>query len=132
MPSVIISASGMATGGRVLHHLKNYIGDPRNSVLFAGFQAAGTRGARLVSGESEIKIHGDMFPVRAEISNLGNISAHADYQEILDWLGHFREQPRCTFLTHGEPAAAAAFKLKIEETLGWNVEIPDYKQTIEF
>jgi metallo-beta-lactamase family protein len=131
MPSVIISASGMATGGRVLHHLKNYIGDPRNSVLFAGFQAVGTRGARLVGGESEIKIHGDLFPVRAEISNLGNISAHADYQEILDWLGHFREPPRCTFLTHGEPSAAAAFKLKIEETLGWNVEIPDYKQTIE-
>lgn len=131
MPAVIISASGMATGGRVLHHLKHFIGDPRNTVLLAGFQAAGTRGARLAHGETEIKIHGHLYPVRAEIDMLNNISAHADYQEILEWLGHFREAPRKTFLTHGEPEAASSLQFKIEENLGWNVEIPAYRDTKE-
>lgn len=131
MLGVVISASGMATGGRVLHHLKHYIGDPRNTVLLAGFQAAGTRGARLAHGETEIKIHGHLYPVRAEISMLDNISAHADYKEILEWLGHFREAPRKVFLTHGEPEAASSLKFKIEEHLGWNVEIPEYKYDVE-
>ncbi|MCB1563208.1 MAG: MBL fold metallo-hydrolase [Alphaproteobacteria bacterium] len=132
LPSIIISASGMATGGRVLHHLKHFIGDPRNTILLAGFQAAGTRGARLEHGETEIKIHGDLFEVRAEIDMLSNMSAHADYREILNWLGHFREAPRRTFLTHGEPEAASSMKFKIEKHLGWAVEIPEYKQTVEF
>jgi metallo-beta-lactamase family protein len=131
MPKIIISASGMATGGRILHHLKHFITDARNTILFAGFQAAGTRGARLVHGETEIKIHGRLHPVRAEVLNLGNISAHADYQEILEWIGYFREAPRKTFLTHGEPEAASSLKFKIEEHLGWNVEIPKYLQTVE-
>ena len=131
MPTVIISASGMATGGRVLHHLKHYISDPRNTVLLAGFQAEGTRGARLAHGEVEIKIHGELLRVRAEIDMLDNISAHADYQEIIDWLGHFREPPRRTFLTHGEPKAATSFKFKIKEHLDWNVEIPEYEQMAE-
>jgi metallo-beta-lactamase family protein len=131
-PAIIISASGMATGGRVLHHLKAYIGDPRNSVVLAGYQAAGTRGARLAHGETEIKIHGAMFPVRAEIAMLDNISAHGDYQEIMDWLGHFREPPRKVFLTHGEPEASSSFKFKIEDHLGWEVEIPTYGQCEEF
>jgi metallo-beta-lactamase family protein len=131
MPTIIISASGMATGGRVLHHLKHYIGDPRNTVLLSGFQAAGTRGARLAHGENEIKIHGQLYPVRAEIDMLDNISAHADYSEILEWLAHFREQPRKVFLTHGEPEAASSLKFKIEEHLGWTVEIPEYRQTEE-
>ena len=131
LPVIVISASGMATGGRILHHLKHYIGDERNTVLLAGFQAAGTRGARLAHGESEIKIHGQLFPVRAEIDMLDNISAHADYQEILDWLGHFREPPGKVFLTHGEPEAASSLKFKIEEHLGWRVEIPEYEQRVE-
>jgi metallo-beta-lactamase family protein len=131
LPMIIISASGMATGGRVLHHLKHYIGDPRNTVLLAGFQAAGTRGARLVHGETEVKIHGHLYPVRAEIDKLDNMSAHADYQEILEWLGHFREGPRKTFITHGEPEAASSLKFKIEEHLGWRAEIPEYGQTEE-
>jgi len=131
LPTVIISASGMATGGRILHHLKHYIGDERNTVLFAGYQAAGTRGARLVHGETEIKIHGHLYPVRAEISMLDSLSAHADYQDILDWLGHFREQPRKVFLTHGEPEAASSLKFKIEEHLDWRVEIPEYLQEEE-
>lgn len=128
LPAIIISSSGMATGGRVLHHLKHYIGDQRNTVLLCGFQAAGTRGARLAQGEKEIKIHGSLYSVRADIDILDNISAHADYNEILERLKHFRKPPRKTFITHGEPNAAASLKFKIEEKLGWNVEIPEYKQ----
>lgn len=131
MPSIIISASGMATGGRVLHHIAHYIGDDRNTILFAGYQAAGTRGARLVHGEKEIKIHGHLYPVRAEIDNLDMLSAHADYNEILGWLRGIIESPRKVFLTHGEPEAASSFKTKIEEHLGWNVEIPEYLQEVE-
>ena len=129
MPCIIISASGMATGGRILHHLKHYIGDPKNTVLFAGYQAAGTRGARLVHHETEIKIHGQLFPVKAQIDVLNTLSAHADYEEILDWLRHFKKPPRRVFLTHGEPEAASALKFKIEERLGWKVEIPEYLRT---
>lgn len=125
MPSVIISASGMATGGRVLHHLKRFIGDARNTILFAGFQAAGTRGARLLQGEKEIKIHGQMFAVNAEIIKLDNMSAHADYSGILGWLGKFTVAPRKVFVTHGEPAAAASLKEKIEQNLGWNATVPE-------
>ena len=130
-PVVIVSASGMATGGRVLHHMAHYIGDARNTILFAGFQAAGTRGARLVNGEKEIKIHGRMYNVEAEIANLAGLSAHADYAEIIDWLRGFRGAPRTVYLTHGEPEAAASFKEKIEEALGWNVEIPEYLDEVE-
>ncbi len=129
MPKVIISASGMATGGRVLHHLKHYLGDARNTVLFAGFQAPGTRGDRLVSGEQEIKIHGQMWPVKAQIENLHNVSAHADYEEILTWLENFHTPPRKVFITHGEPAAALGMKKRIEEKFKWNVVIPEYKQS---
>ncbi len=131
LPAIVISASGMATGGRILHHLKHYITDMRNTILFAGFQAAGTRGARLVHGEKEIKIHGSLHPVRASILNLGNISAHADYKELLEWIGYFRQQPRKTFLTHGESEASSSLKFKIEDRLGWNVEIPIYLQQVE-
>lgn len=131
MPAIIISASGMATGGRVLHHIAHYIGDNRNTILFAGYQAAGTRGARLVHGEKEIKIHGHLYPVRAEIDNLDMLSAHADYSEILGWLRGFTDSPRKVFLTHGEPEAASSFKFKIEEHLGWDVEIPEHLQTVE-
>ncbi|HTK85755.1 MAG TPA: MBL fold metallo-hydrolase, partial [Patescibacteria group bacterium] len=98
MPRIIISASGMATGGRVLHHLKHYIGDARNTILLAGFQAEGTRGDRLARGEKEIKIHGYMCPVKAQIVRMDSLSAHADYSEILDWLGHFRAPPRKVFV----------------------------------
>lgn len=131
VPAIIISASGMATGGRVLHHMAHYIGDARNTILFAGYQAAGTRGDRLVRGEKEIKIHGHILDVRAEIQNLDSLSAHADYAEIMDWLRGFASPPRRTFLTHGEPQATASFKEKIEDQMGWNVEIPEYLQTVE-
>ncbi len=128
MPKIIISASGMATGGRVLHHLKHYLGDTRSTILFAGYQAPGTRGDRLVRGEPEIKIHGQMWPVKARIENLHNVSAHADYTEILTWLENFQSAPRKVFITHGEPEAAASLRQKIEEKFGWNVIVPAYRQ----
>ncbi|WP_262031330.1 MBL fold metallo-hydrolase RNA specificity domain-containing protein [Microvirga sp. Mcv34] len=126
MPKVIISASGMATGGRVLHHLKRYAPDPRNAVVFAGFQAAGTRGAAMVAGAETIKIHGQHIPVRAEVYNLPMLSAHADADEILKWLGHFRQPPRMTFITHGEPSASDALRLRIQDELGWSCTVPEH------
>jgi metallo-beta-lactamase family protein len=126
IPKVIISASGMATGGRVLHHLKAYVGDPRNAVLLSGYQAPGTRGDRLARGESSLKIHGRDWPVRAEIVQLDTMSAHADYTEILDWLKSFRSPPRKVFITHGEPTAAEAMRQHIAETLGWEATVPSF------
>jgi len=119
MPKIIVSASGMATGGRVLHHLKHYARDPRHTILFAGFQAVGTRGAAMVAGSKSIKIHGDYVPVRAEVKNLSMLSAHADADEILRWLSGFRHPPKHTFIVHGEPAAADELRLRIQDELGW-------------
>ena len=129
-PMIIISASGMATGGRVLHHLKAFAPDPRNLILLPGFQAAGTRGAALASGATEIKIHGAYVPVRAEVVKLDSMSAHADYAEILDWLRGFRRAPKRTFITHGEPAAADEMRRRIEEQLGWAVSVPADGETV--
>ena len=126
-PKVIISASGMATGGRVLHHLEAYASDPRNLILFAGFQAGGTRGAAMTSGADTIKVHGRYIPVRAKVENLQMLSAHADADEIIAWLRHFRAPPKMTFLTHGEPAAADALRRRIAEELGWPCSVPDYR-----
>src|SRR5690606_21673498 len=127
---VIISASGMATGGRVVHHLKALAPDDRNTILFAGYQAAGTRGATILRGTGAVKIHGAYVPVRAEVVSLENISAHADYTEILDWLNGFERAPRRTFITHGEPEAADALRLRIEEKLGWDCVVPDYRDRL--
>jgi metallo-beta-lactamase family protein len=124
MPKIILSASGMATGGRVLHHLKHYLGDTRNTVLLAGYQAPGTRGDRLARGETTLKIHGQDWPVRAEIVQLDTMSAHADYAEILDWLRNFRSPPRKVFITHGEPAAAEAMRQHIADAFGWQAVVP--------
>lgn len=131
-PMIIVSASGMATGGRVLHHLKAFAPDSRNLILLPGFQAAGTRGAALAAGAAEIKIHGEYVPVRAEVVRMDSMSAHADYNEILQWLGGFRQAPRHTFVTHGEPAAADEMRRRIEETLGWNVSVPQYGDKAEW
>ncbi len=125
-PMLLISASGMATGGRVLHHLKAFAPDPRNTILFTGFQGGGTRGAAMVNGAESVKIHGEYVPVRAEVTVLDNLSAHADCDEIMDWLGHFDTPPRQTFVTHGEPAAADALRHRIEEQLGWHCLVPEY------
>jgi metallo-beta-lactamase family protein len=131
VPKVIVSASGMATGGRVLHHLKHFAPDARNTILFAGFQAGGTRGAAMTTGAQQIKIHGQYIPVRAEVANLSALSAHADATEILSWLGHFEAPPRRTFIVHGEPAASDALRHRIEEELGWPCEVAEHHQTVQ-
>jgi len=126
MPKVIVSASGMATGGRVLHHLKRFAPDPRSTILFAGFQAAGTRGAAMVAGAETIKIHGEYIPVHAEVKNLPMLSAHADAEEILRWLRNFRRPPRMTFITHGEPTASDVLRRRIQDELGWRATVPEH------
>lgn len=130
MPKVIISASGMATGGRVLHHLKQYAPDTRSAILFTGFQAGGTRGAAMVAGTQSVKIHGGYVPVRAEVKNLDMLSAHADSDELLRWLRGFKSAPRRTFVTHGEPEAADALRHRADEELGWNCHVPEQGETV--
>lgn len=131
MPKVIISASGMATGGRVLHHLKRFAPDARNTILFAGFQAAGTRGAAMLNGADSIKIHGALVPVRASVANLSMLSAHADAGEIMRWLKGFQAPPRMTFITHGEPDAAEALRRRIEAELHWPCRVPQHGEQAE-
>ena len=131
MSKVIISASGMATGGRVLHHLKEYAPDPRCSVLFAGFQAGGTRGAAMVAGAESVKIHGAYVPVKARIYNLSMLSAHADQGELLRWASSFDEAPRTTFVTHGEPEGADVLRHKLEEERGWRCVVPGQGEMVE-
>ncbi|MGV3580992.1 MAG: MBL fold metallo-hydrolase RNA specificity domain-containing protein [Methylophilus sp.] len=129
-PMIILSASGMASGGRVIHHLKAFAPNHNNTILFVGFQAAGTRGAAMLDGAESIKIHGEYIPVRAKVEYVSNLSAHADYSEIIDWLGGFETPPKKTFITHGEPIAADAMRLHIEEQLNWQVVVPDYLETV--
>lgn len=124
MPKVIISASGMATGGRVLHHLRAYAPEPRNTILFSGFQAAGTRGRAMLEGAREVKIFGQWIPVRAEVADLPMLSAHADAEEIVRWLSGFRRPPKMTFIVHGEPSASDALRVRIGRTLEWESTVP--------
>ncbi len=130
-PMVIISASGMATGGRVLHHLKAFAPDPKNTILLAGFQAGGTRGAAIAAGAPEVKIHGEYVPIRAEVAQLDNLSAHADQQGLLGWLGGLASPPKRVFVTHGEPGASDTLRRLIEERFGWQCTVPDYKDALE-
>jgi len=129
-PMVIISASGMATGGRVLHHLKQRLPNLDTTVLFAGYQAEGTRGRLLQDGAKEVKLLGEIVPVRAQIKVIDGFSAHADQGEILRWLGTFKQAPRMTYIVHGEPPAAAALADSIRERLKWKVEIAKYQQKV--
>ena len=130
MPMIIISASGMATGGRILHHLRHLASDHRNAILFAGFQAGGTRGAAMTSGAKSVKIFGEYVAIRAEVANLHMLSAHADADEIMGWLQGFESPPRRTFVTHGEPSSADALRHRIEETLGWSCMVPEYRDQV--
>ena len=127
-PLIIISASGMATGGRVLHHLKLRLPDPKTTVLFVGFQAEATRGRTLQQGIKELKLLGEIVPVRAKIRNIDGFSAHADQKEIMRWLGNFTRPPRKTFVVHGEPAASHTLAELIQRTLRWDVEAPTHGQ----
>lgn len=131
MPMIIISASGMATGGRVLHHIKLFAPDHRNTIIFSGYQAELTRGDRMVRGESEVKMFGEMVPIRCEIIQLENTSAHADYTEMLAWLKHLKKPPKKVFITHGESEAAAALKAKIIQEFKWPCLTPEYLYTEE-
>jgi len=131
VPSIIISASGMATGGRVLHHLKRLAPDPANHIVFAGFQAGGTRGAHIVGGASEVKIHGEWFPVRASVTQLEGFSAHADADELIEWLAAIKRPPEQVWVTHGEPEAADALRQRISETFGWRVRVPEHLETVD-
>ncbi|HEX3280969.1 MAG TPA: MBL fold metallo-hydrolase [Pyrinomonadaceae bacterium] len=128
---VIVSASGMMTGGRVLHHAQRLLPDPNATLLFVGYQAAGTTGRRILDGEREVKIMGQWVPVRCRIERIDSFSAHADWQEILHWLKGMPKAPRQTFLTHGEPAAAEAMAAHIRETFAWPATVPTYGQRVE-
>lgn len=130
-PAIIISASGMATGGRVMHHLEQRLPDARNCVLLAGFQAEGSGGRLLEEGAKYLKIHGAVVPVRAEVVNLRQFSAHAGQSELLRWLSGLSAPPRQLHLVHGEPAASVALQAKIQSQLGWRADVAQYLQTID-
>lgn len=129
-PMLIIAGSGMAIGGRVVHHLRAFASNASNAIVFTGFCAGGTRGASLINGAKTIKIHGEQVPVRAEVLSIGNLSAHADYAEMLDWLSALKTAPKRVFVTHGEPDAADALRRRIEERFGWPCTVPDYRERV--
>lgn len=130
-PMIIVAASGMITGGRVLHHVKQFGPDPRNAILLSGFQAGGTRGADLAAGARTLRIFGRDVPIEAEVVQLSSLSAHADAEEIIAWLRTAPRPPRMTFVTHGEPAAADALRRRISHELGWDVRVPEHGETVE-
>ncbi len=130
-PAIIISSSGMMTGGRILHHLKAYLPDPNSTLVVTGFQAMGTRGRAILDGAKAIKIHGMPVTVNARLEFIESLSAHADYADIMRWLKGFTVPPKKTFLVHGEPQACQAMKDHIVEELGWNVEVPKYMEKYE-
>jgi metallo-beta-lactamase family protein len=130
-PKVVISASGMATGGRVLHHLAAFAPDPKNTILFSGYQAAGTRGRAMVDGARELKIHGRWLPVRARIDDLPMLSAHGDAGELMRWLSGLRHAPSRVFIVHGEDIASDALRVRIDRELGWNATVPRQNQVFD-
>jgi metallo-beta-lactamase family protein len=129
-PAIILAASGMATGGRVVHHLKVFAGDARNTILFSGFQAGGTRGASMVAGARAVRIHGESVAVRAEVTQLDSASAHADADELIAWLRQMPGSPRRVFVTHGEPLASDALRQRIQGDLGWQASVPEYRDEV--
>lgn len=130
-PGIVVSASGMATGGRVLHHLFHRLGDARNTVLFVGYQAEGTLGRRLLEGETDVTVMGEGLTVKAAIRQIPALSAHADANELIAWMKTAPAPPKTLFLTHGEPAAQDAFAARIRTALGWNVHVPEPGETVE-
>ena len=130
-PSIIVAGSGMVDGGRIIYHLQRYASDPKSTVVLVGYQAIGTTGRDLVDGAKEIRIFGKSYAVHAKIKMINLFSAHADYNEILDWLGHLERAPKTIFLTHGELASAQSLKIKIEQRFGWMVVIPKYQESFD-
>jgi metallo-beta-lactamase family protein len=129
--AVIMATSGMCTAGRIKHHLRHNISRGESTVLFVGYQSQGTLGRQILDGQREVRIHGRTWPVRAKIAQVYGFSAHADRSALLKWLGYFREPPRQLFLTHGEETVALGFAEHLKATLGWNVSVPEYRQSIE-
>lgn len=129
-PAIIVSSSGMVTGGRILHHLAQRLPDPKNTVIFIGFQAPGTRGFTIKSGAPEVKIFGEMVPIRAQVEALEQFSDHADTPELLQWLHTFLRRPSATYLVHGEPAASSQLRDTMSKELGWNVQVAQWMQKI--
>ena len=129
-PTIIVSSSGMVTGGRILHHLMLRLPDPKNLVLFIGFQAPGTRGFTIKNGAEQVKIFGEEIPIRAQVEALEQFSDHADTPELLEWLHSFRRPPRETFLVHGEPSASSQLRDTMTRDLGWNVQVAAYRQKV--
>ncbi|MCE3278631.1 MAG: RNA-metabolising metallo-beta-lactamase [Bacteroidetes bacterium] len=131
VPKIIIAASGMASGGRVLTYFLQYLGQPSATVLLVGFQAEGTRGRALLDGAKEVKLFGKFFPVKAEIKNLEGLSAHTDQKGLIDWMSGIKQQPEYIFITHGETTAANTLSTKIKEVYGWDSKVPVLNETIE-
>jgi metallo-beta-lactamase family protein len=125
-PMLIISASGMLTGGRILHHIKAFAPDPNNTILLTGYQTEGTRGHALINGAKELKIHGAYVPINASVEAI-DMSAHADYNEMLQWFAQSKIKPRKIFITHGAPSASDHFRLKLHDTFGWDCVIPEHQ-----
>jgi len=121
----------MVTGGRILHHLAQRLPDPRNLVLFIGFQAPGTRGFTIKNKAAEVKIFGDYVPIRAQVAALEQFSDHADPPELLQWLRTFRDRPKTTYLVHGEPDASSQLRDLMQKQLGWDVEVAEYQEKVE-
>jgi metallo-beta-lactamase family protein len=130
-PAVIMSTSGMCTAGRIKHHLAQHIGDPACTILFVGYQSEGTLGRQILDGNPEVRIHGLSRLVRARVAQIQGISGHADRAGLMKWLGYFQRPPRQLFITHGEQQASLAFAEQVRQQLGWNVCVPEYRQTVE-
>jgi metallo-beta-lactamase family protein len=130
-PKIIIAASGMLTGGRVLYYLEKYLQSRKNSILFTGYQSEGTRGRAMLSGSHEIKIHGAYLPVRMKVYSLAAMSGHADQKEMIDWLTNITPVPQKVFLVHGENGAREAMRVKLESTFSWNVALPKVSEEFE-
>ncbi len=123
-PKIVISASGMATGGRILHHLKVFAPDPRNTIMLTGYQVPGTRGRSIAAGERYVKIHGEWIPINAQVANLQMLSAHADADELIRWASQFGAPPRRVFVVHGEPQAADTLRIRLDHEFGWQATVP--------
>ena len=130
-PCVIVSASGMVTGGRIQHHLAQRLPDPRNTVIFIGFQAQGTRGYTIKNGAPEVKMFGEIVPIRAQVTALEQFSDHADTPELLQWLRTFPQKPKATYLVHGDPAASSQLRDTMTKELGWNVQVAQWMQKVQ-
>jgi metallo-beta-lactamase family protein len=128
-PAVIMSTSGMCTAGRIKHHLAHHIGNPACTILFVGYQAQGTLGRQILDGNREVRIHGINRLVRAQVQQIQGISGHADRDGLLKWLGHFQKPPRQLFITHGEPEASLSLAEEVRNKFGWNVTVPEYRET---